>query len=109
MFTKDDLLQIEQHGLTEAQVECQMENFRQGFPFLKVVRAASAGDGVMALSQEQVASAVQRYEDKSKEKQIVKLFYLLKVLMVYMMQIQSLCRMQRNLMKYPIKKYYKEN
>ena len=72
MFTKDDLLQIEQHGLTEAQVECQMENFRQGFPFLKVVRAASAGDGVMALSQEQVASAVQRYEDKSKEKQIVK-------------------------------------
>ena len=72
MFTKDDLQQIEQHGLTVAQVERQMENFRQGFPFLKVVRAASAGDGVLVMSQEQVASAVERYEQQSAHKQIVK-------------------------------------
>ena len=72
MFTKDDLQQIEQHGLTVAQVERQMENFRQGFPFLKVVRAASAGDGVLVMSQEQVASAVERYEQQSAHEQIVK-------------------------------------
>lgn len=72
MFTKEDLHQIEQHGLTQAQVEHQLENFRQGFPFLKVVRAASAGDGVMVMSQEQVASAVARYEEKASELQVVK-------------------------------------
>ena len=63
MFTQEDLLQIKQHGLTEAQVEQQIENFRQGFPFLKVVRAASAGDGVLTLDDEQVASAVARYDE----------------------------------------------
>ena len=63
MFTQEDLLQIKQHGLTEAQVEQQIENFRQGFPFLKVVRAASAGDGVLTLTGEQVAAAVARYDE----------------------------------------------
>ena len=62
MFSREDLQQIESHGLTQAQVEQQIENFRQGFPYLKIVRAASAGDGVQVLSDEEVAQAVERYE-----------------------------------------------
>ena len=46
MFTQQDLQQIEKHGLTPEAVELQLENFRRGFPFLNVVRAASPGDGV---------------------------------------------------------------
>ena len=42
MFSREDLQQIESHGLTLSQVEQQIENFRQGFPYLKIVRAASA-------------------------------------------------------------------
>lgn len=72
MFTKDDLYQIEQHGLTIAQVERQMANFCQGFPFLKVVSAASVDDGVVVLTPQQVASAVELYNQKSNEKHIVK-------------------------------------
>ena len=49
MFTEKDLQQIEKHGLTPDAVERQLENFRRGFPFLKVVRAASPGDGVMVV------------------------------------------------------------
>ena len=49
MFTEKDLQQIEKHGLTPDAVERQLENFRRGFPFLKVVRAASPGDGVMGV------------------------------------------------------------
>ena len=49
MFTEKDLRQIEARGLTLGQVEAQLENFRRGFPFLKVVRAASPGDGVTLL------------------------------------------------------------
>lgn len=49
MFTQQDLQQIEKHGLTPEAVELQLENFRRGFPFLNVVRAASAGDGVLTL------------------------------------------------------------
>ena len=72
MFSREDLQQIESHGLTQAQVEQQIENFRKGFPYLKIVRAASAGDGVQVLSEEEVASAVERYEKLSEELRVVK-------------------------------------
>ena len=72
MFNREDLQQIESHGLTQAQVEQQIENFRKGFPYLKIVRAASAGDGVQVLSEEEVASAVERYEKLSEELRVVK-------------------------------------
>ena len=72
MFNREDLQQIESHGLTLSQVEQQIENFRQGFTYLKIVRAASAGDGVQVLSEEEVASAVERYEKLSEELRVVK-------------------------------------
>lgn len=50
MFTQQDLQQIEKHGLTPEAVELQLENFRRGFPFLNVVRAASPARGVLTLS-----------------------------------------------------------
>ena len=62
MFTEKDLQQIEKHGLTPDAVERQLENFRRGFPFLKVVRAASPGDGVMVVGDAEAAAAVARYE-----------------------------------------------
>ena len=72
MFSREDLQQIESHGLTLSQVEQQIENFRHGFPYLKIVRAASAGDGVQVLSVEEVARAVERYEKPSEELRVVK-------------------------------------
>ena len=62
MFTEKERSQIEAHGLTVEQVERQIDNFRKGFPFLKVVSAASPADGIVALSAEEVAEAVARYE-----------------------------------------------
>ncbi len=46
MFTDKDLAQISAHGQTLAAVERQIENFRQGFRPLSVVRAATLGDGI---------------------------------------------------------------
>ena len=63
MFTEKERSQIEAHGLTVEQVERQIENFCKGFPFLKVVSAASPADGVVTLSAEEVAEAVARYEE----------------------------------------------
>ena len=53
MFTEKDLQQIAAHGLTKEAVEVQIENFRRGFPYLKIVRAASPSDGVTVLSVEE--------------------------------------------------------
>ena len=72
MFTQEDLQQIKQHGLTEAQVEQQIENFRQGFPFLPVVRAAGVGDGVLRLDEEALARAEARYEEAAATLRVVK-------------------------------------
>lgn len=72
MFTKEDLQQIEQHGLTQAQVEQQIENFRKGFPYLNIVRAAAAGDGVLVMSDEQIARAEARYDEAVANIKVVK-------------------------------------
>ena len=72
MFTHEDLQQITQHGLTQAQVEQQINNFRQGFPFLPVVRAASVGDGVLALDEQALDAAVARYDEVAASLKVVK-------------------------------------
>ena len=72
MFTRDEITQIEAHGLSVAQVEQQIENFRAGFPALPVVRAAAGGDGVQQLSTEEIAAAEARYDSRRKELRTIK-------------------------------------
>jgi len=72
MFTEKDLEQIAAHGLTVETVERQIENFRKGFPFLKVVRAASPGDGITVLDEKGVAHAIETYDRSLAGKRVVK-------------------------------------
>ena len=72
MFDEKDLQQIREHGLTPEQAETQLENFRRGFPFLNVVRAASPGDGVLVVGAAEADAAVERYEKESAGLGVVK-------------------------------------
>lgn len=72
MFAKEDLLQIEKQGLTPEAVERQIADFRRGFPFLKVVRAASPGDGVIVVDAAVADAAVVRYEQAADALGVVK-------------------------------------
>ncbi len=72
MFTNDDIACIEAHGLTVERVEKQIENFRNGFPFLPIVRAAAPSDGITVLSKEQLASAEALYDEHASEMRIIK-------------------------------------
>ncbi len=72
MFTEKERAQIECHGLTAEQVERQIENFKKGFPYLKVVAAASPEDGILVLTPEEVAEAVACYEEKAPNLKIQK-------------------------------------
>lgn len=71
-FTEQDLQQIQAHGLTPEKVEEQVENFKRGFPFLKVVKAASPADGVVVPTTEEIEAAVARYEAAAEELRIEK-------------------------------------
>lgn len=57
---------MEEHGLTPAALETQLKNFREGFPFLPVTRAASCGDGIRVLDAAGIEQAAARY-DRAKE------------------------------------------
>ena len=72
MFTEQDTACIRAHGLTPEAVERQLENFRRGFPFLKVVRAAAPGDGILVPAPQEVAAAMRRYDEAAARLGIVK-------------------------------------
>ncbi|WP_300646761.1 DUF4301 family protein [uncultured Rikenella sp.] len=52
VFTQNDLDRMAARGTDRAVVEEQLENFRTGFPYLKIDRAAVAGDGIVKLAPE---------------------------------------------------------
>ncbi|WP_418918030.1 DUF4301 family protein [Alistipes putredinis] len=72
MFTKEDFVQMEEHGLTPAALETQLKNFREGFPFLPVTRAASCGDGIRVLDAAGIDQAAARYDRAKESLRVVK-------------------------------------
>ena len=72
MFSEQEKKQIEERGSDIAQVEQQVENFINGFPYLSAGRAASVGDGILKFNEEEVKRYQQLYIDKSKSKKIIK-------------------------------------
>lgn len=62
MLTAKDKEQIEGRGMTVAQVERQLERFKEGFPFLKVKAAASTGNGILAADDETRDRYIQEWE-----------------------------------------------
>ena len=67
MFSKEDLLQIQQKGISEAQIEAQLESFRKGFEFLKLQGAAAVGKGIIAPSDDEAEAYIQAWNDYKAE------------------------------------------
>lgn len=63
---------MEEHGLTPAALENQLKNFREGFPFLPVTRAASCGDGIRVLDAAGIEQAAARYDRAKESLRVVK-------------------------------------
>ncbi|MCB0841636.1 MAG: DUF4301 family protein [Bacteroidetes bacterium] len=72
MFFEKDLAQIEERGSNLSEVELQIKNFQTGFPFLKVVKAATIGDGIIKLNQSQIEHFSRLYETNLPNKKVVK-------------------------------------
>lgn len=63
---------MEEHGLTPEALETQLKNFREGFPFLPVTRAASCGDGIRVLDAAGIEQAAARYDRAKESLRVVK-------------------------------------
>jgi Domain of unknown function (DUF4301) len=66
MFTQNDLNQIEELGVDLATVNQQIQDFKDGFPFMQLQKAAIPENGVTQLSEEKLAEYVSLYESKVK-------------------------------------------
>ncbi len=49
MFNNSDLQTLARKGITPEQAQAQLDRFKTGFPFLKIVDSATAGHGIMQL------------------------------------------------------------
>ena len=63
MFTKEDVAQIEQRGTTVQTVQEQVERFKKGFPWMKIIAPATPEKGILVLEQEEIDAAVNYYEE----------------------------------------------
>lgn len=61
MLRPEDLQQLEEKGITEAQLEAQLERFRTGFPYLKIMQAARPEFGITILTPEEEDKAIARW------------------------------------------------
>ncbi len=64
MFTQNDLNQIEALGIDLATVNQQIQDFKDGFPFMQLQKAATPDNGVTQLSEEALAEYISLYESK---------------------------------------------
>jgi hypothetical protein len=72
MFTKEDQAQFTARQIPVSVVEQQLANFQNGFPYLQIRRAATIGDGLMRLGEEELENAIQAYEKALPHQKVVK-------------------------------------
>ncbi len=61
MFTEQDLARFAARGIDRERVEEQVMNFRTGFPYLKIDRAAVVGDGIVRVDREKAQELAATY------------------------------------------------
>lgn len=73
MLSQQDLKQLAQKGITEAQIERQLGEFKTGFPFLKLEGAAAIGKGIVAPADAERKAYVEAWQQyKAAGKKVVK-------------------------------------
>ncbi len=58
---------MKKRGSFLPEIEKQIAHFKKGFPYLKLVRPAIIGDGIILMEQESVSSAVKQFVQKVRE------------------------------------------
>ena len=72
MFTAEDKKQLSAKGIEMEVVERQLAYFRNGFPFLRLDRAATVGDGIRQLTVEETDTLEQFYGKNLGQRKVFK-------------------------------------
>lgn len=71
-FSTSDKELFNSKGITIEAIHGQINNFVSGFPFAQLVRPATPGDGIEVLSEKEIESLANYYDDASLSKKVVK-------------------------------------
>lgn len=72
MFTEKDLEQIKNKGLTPEKVDEQINNFKHGFPYIRLAKPATPGNGLNQYNKDEVDKLVAYFDEYYKEYEILK-------------------------------------
>ena len=72
MLNKQDLEQIKERNVTEEQVERQVAQLKRGTAYVKLIRPATIGDGILRMSPEQVKEMNQAFDEDKQYYQFTK-------------------------------------
>ena len=71
-LNESDILQIQDKGLTTEEVKRQIEIFKRGNIKVDIQEAATVGNGISAISDEERTEYIRAYEHKKEELDILK-------------------------------------
>lgn len=72
MFTEKDLHQIAKQGIPLETIQQQINHFVAGFPYLKVLKAATIGDGIVRFEEEELEALVSAFDAQSSSVSLLK-------------------------------------
>ncbi|GAB3546575.1 DUF4301 family protein [Spirosoma fluminis] len=71
-FSEQDQDQILAQGASLDQIDQQIQHFVQGFPYLNVIKAATVGDGIVRIDEDQLPTYIRRFDEAAHERALVK-------------------------------------
>jgi len=72
MFTQNDLKQFQAKGIDVKTIEQQIENFKNGFPFVQLVAPATLESGLKTFTTAEVDKLIQFYDKNREDYEILK-------------------------------------
>jgi len=72
IFTAQDIRQIRDRGMTPEMVLSQLQRFKKGFPFAKLKRPCTLGDGIISLGEEDIQRLSSLYTEAALSGRVMK-------------------------------------
>ena len=72
MFTENDQAQIAAQGISNEQIDRQIQHFVAGFPYLTAIRAATIGDGMVRVDDEKLTTYTRRFDEVAGDYSLMK-------------------------------------
>ncbi len=72
MFTQNDLKQFQAKGVDVRTIEQQIENFKNGFPYINLVGPATPGNGLVTFSDAEAGKLIAYYDKNSEYYEVLK-------------------------------------